>query len=419
MLQALYSRSPNSVTEQLEKVLDKGASNFMGKFYVGYGHKSIGDCGYVTIFVERVSMLAAKAIQDNPLYSGQEASTRYLDFAEQPIINPTDTRAGQEIIDRWMKFYNHSSTPLREHLKTIYPIKEGENPKVYERAIKARSFDILRAFLPCGTTTYLAWSTNLRQAADHINQLLAHPLQEVREVATQIRKELEKRYASSFSHESKEEQRLFREECYKSYFYAPMECPSFETSNLLDSAAIEQFRNLLSSRPKYAELPKWMQELGRVQFKFLLDFGSYRDLQRHRSGVVRMPLVETRWGFQEWYLDQLPPSTRKEAQDLLQHQETAIQQLHCENTRRQYYIPMGYKVPVKMDFGLPAILYLIELRSGKTVHPTLRSKIHLMHDALRNLVPYAAVHADMAPDDWDIRRGKQTIINTETGESIS
>ena len=76
MLQALHSRSTGGLRHHLEVLAKKGADNFMNKFYVGYGDKSIGDCGTTTIFIEGVSMLAAKAIQDNPLYSGQETSTR-------------------------------------------------------------------------------------------------------------------------------------------------------------------------------------------------------------------------------------------------------------------------------------------------------------------------------------------------------
>jgi len=65
MLQALYSRSPQSVREHLLKV-KAGPEKFMARYYVGYNHKSIGDCGTTSIFIENVSMLAAKAIQDNP-----------------------------------------------------------------------------------------------------------------------------------------------------------------------------------------------------------------------------------------------------------------------------------------------------------------------------------------------------------------
>src|SRR6185369_8011003 len=83
MVQALYSRDPRSVKDHLIQVREKGAEKFMANFYVGYGHKSIGDCGTTSIFVENVSMLVAKAVQDWPLYSGQEASTRYLDMGAQ------------------------------------------------------------------------------------------------------------------------------------------------------------------------------------------------------------------------------------------------------------------------------------------------------------------------------------------------
>src|ERR1043166_2231787 len=81
MLQALYSRSDKSVEQHVQKVQERGADKFMASYYVGYGHASIGDCGVTTLFVEDISILACKAIQDNALYSGQETSTRYIDFA--------------------------------------------------------------------------------------------------------------------------------------------------------------------------------------------------------------------------------------------------------------------------------------------------------------------------------------------------
>lgn len=88
MMQALYSRSPKSVAEHVEKVKKTGSGKFMEKFYVGYGHQSIADCGSTTIFIEQISILADKAIQDWPLYSGQETSTRYVDMSKQLIIDP-------------------------------------------------------------------------------------------------------------------------------------------------------------------------------------------------------------------------------------------------------------------------------------------------------------------------------------------
>src|SRR4030042_5043290 len=91
MMQALYSRSPMSVKDHVEKVKQSGSGKFMERFYIGYGHASIADCGSTTIFIEGVSILGDKAIQDWPLYSGQETSTRYVDMAKQLIIDPVQT----------------------------------------------------------------------------------------------------------------------------------------------------------------------------------------------------------------------------------------------------------------------------------------------------------------------------------------
>ncbi len=107
MLQALYSRSPKSVHEHLAKVRKDGSGNFMSQFYVGYGHKSIGDCGTTSIFIEGLSMLAAKAIQQWPLYSGQEASTRYMDFSQAHCVFETPEEDG--IQQQWMRLYRQAT----------------------------------------------------------------------------------------------------------------------------------------------------------------------------------------------------------------------------------------------------------------------------------------------------------------------
>src|SRR5882672_7702009 len=88
MMQALYSRSAKSVVHHALKAREKGADKFMASYYVGYGHSSIGDCGVTTLYLEDISLLACKAVQDNPLYSGQETSTRYIDFSTQRIHDP-------------------------------------------------------------------------------------------------------------------------------------------------------------------------------------------------------------------------------------------------------------------------------------------------------------------------------------------
>ena len=197
MALAMYSRDPQSFDTHLETVKRVGPEKFMAQYYVGYGHRSIGDCGTTTICAENVSMLCAKAIQQWALYNGQEASTRYIDMSKQEIINPLKSHVGEEIQNTWMKVYDKMLTVLPPYLKEKFPMREDENPKVYERAIYAKAFDIARSLLPAGATTYVGWHTNLRQAADHLQELRNHPLDEVRETAEEMATELNKKYPSS------------------------------------------------------------------------------------------------------------------------------------------------------------------------------------------------------------------------------
>jgi len=147
-----------------------------------------------------------------------------------------------------------------------------------------------------------------------------------------------------------------------------------------------------------------------VTFDFLLDFGSFRDIQRHRNGVCRMPLLTTESGFNSWYLGELPESLREEAQALISRQKADINQLKATNELRQYYIALGFNVPCRVTYGLPSTVYVTELRSGRMVHPTLRNIALKMRDALLKEFPDLVMHCDLTPSQWDVSRGLQDIV---------
>jgi thymidylate synthase ThyX len=384
----------------------------MDQFYIGYGHASIGDCGSTTIFIENISMLAAKAIQDNPLYSGQESSTRYIDFSKQPITDPCNRK---EIQDKWMDFYTRSSKPLVDHLLQVYPIKAGEDPKQYERAINARSFDILRGFIPAGATTNVAWHTNLRQASDKLSWMQQHPQQEVRKIAFEIFKTLKEKYPNSFV-KDKPEIAAWKKATLEDYNYKDYRIVTKPDKVIVDFKQVHlpktqynSFKKILTDRPKGAVLPHTLSKYGYIRSSFVIDYGSFRDLQRHRNGIISMPLLTTIQGMHPWYLDQLPPKLKVEATDLLKEQLPAIRSIP-NKVEAQNYIPMGYMVHINIHQSIPAFVYRVELRTSTTVHPTLRMVTQKEALAYRKKFPNHALHVNMMEDDWDIRRGKQTIL---------
>lgn len=420
MLQALYSRSPKSVREHLKQVKKSGPEKFMSKFYVGYGHKSIGDCGTTSIFIENVSMLVAKAVQDNPLYSGQEASTRYLNMADQPIVNPAGTARGEEIQLEWIALYKKVLATLIPLFETRFPREEGQKESIWRKAVKARAFDVARGFLPAGCTTYVAWHTNLRQAADHLKLMRHSRCAEIRETASRIQRALEDRYPSSFSPKRYDEQEIylaksagrfaFYNETPVSLSYASSQ--EFFAVPYLNMTALQRpdIQHLLETRPPKTELHHRFRRFGYIDFEFPLDFGSYRDFQRHRSCVQEMPLLTTDYGIMGWYLHQLPDDLREEVCRVAERQEQAILGLNLPVQEKQYYVAMSYICPIKVACNLPSAVYIAELRSGTTVHPTVRKIAHQIGDTLERLIPGIALHLDRSEGVWDIKRGAQDIV---------
>jgi hypothetical protein len=75
----------------------------------------------------------------------------------------------------------------------------------------------------------------------------------------------------------------------------------------------------------------------------------------------------------------------------------------------QYYLPMGYRVVTRIEAGLPALVYMLEIRSGRTVHPTLRREVLKVVRQFREALPGVALHPDETEDDWSEKRGQHVI----------
>ncbi|HVZ76218.1 MAG TPA: FAD-dependent thymidylate synthase [Candidatus Paceibacterota bacterium] len=431
MLQALHSRSLGGIDAHLLKLAKKGAADFMDLYYVKYGDKSIGDGGTTTIFIEGVSMLVAKAIQDSQLYNGQESSTRYINFETQPFADPHDSAEGKALLESLRAFHLKGVAIMKEELARQHPwdptiqwglSAEDNTEKVWQKAINARAFDIMRAFLPAGAATNLAWHTELRHANDHLLRLRHHPLEEVRVVAEAIGEALAAKYPhSSFSKRYPASEEYVSEWMRRMYYFN--EKPGSRGSNTkrggvcldrstIEPAMLKAYGDLLALRPFKTELPKFMAECGTMQFSFLLDYGSYRDLQRQRSIIQRMPLLTDKHGFEEWYLAQLPEGLRKEAVLFLARYSNGLGKLGLSPLLEQYYVPMGYRVTCRATGDLPALAFVVELRSGITVHPTLRVVAQdiggLMLEQLEGTG--FKLHLDTSPDAFNMKRGTQDIV---------
>ncbi len=135
-----------------------------------------------------------------------------------------------------------------------------------------------------------------------------------------------------------------------------------------------------------------------------------------------MPLFTLRFGFEEWYLEEMPETLENEARNLLESQkitEVFYHQTIDEGVQffsdpllNQYYYPMGYKVPCRISGDLPSTVWLMELRSTAFVHPTLRKRaIQMIKSFEIELGEFGVtIHADQDPHRFDMARGKHDIV---------
>lgn len=420
MLQALYSRSKKSVTEHIEKLKSAGSSSFMEKYYINYNHASVGDMGTVTLFIENVSMIAAKQLQDTALYSGTECSSRYIDFEtdyiDDSVFLPKAMEydlAATDIVDGFSELYTKVKVGMHEHLLSTETKPEGIDNSVWDKTLTARAFDVARGFIVAGARTNLSVHMSLRELLSRYTDLTVNPNEEVRAVNDLILKILQKAYPSSFKVRELNPDQF---DWYEALQYE--NAHGYTGKDLSLDLTVEDsfppiypnFASLAISRPKYTKLPRAFRRLGYINYSDVIDFGGIRDLHRHRPAYIPLPVVNGTLGFNNWYIDMLPDTIREEIKDSVETLFTLMETAPYSETDMQYVYPLGTNVPFNLCCDIPQAVYMVELRSGQTVHPTVRGVIHRLIDKMEHHYPALTLYVDRDPSKLDPKRGTQDII---------
>lgn len=436
-LHAMNSRQPGGFRANLPKMFTKKGlpeENVLGLYYIGYGHQSIGDCGHADVYVDNVSMLVANAFEHWPLFRGQETSSRYVDVTSNGYHLPESLRDGKDDdwMEKWMDFYSRVQKALVEKIRKENPFECTEKcpedvpygkwyekkEKEWESATRARSFDIAGAFLPCGARTNFSGALDLRQWSDLVQILQHHPLDEVRDAANTVHKLLLRDYPNSFKEQERPEKVAYNKAVAKKlfvklfnsnqdFFYA-----MFESDGFIFRAEEYGLQELLEKRSFRYDLPHSSSTIGRIRFGGPLDYRSFRDLHRHRPITWLMPIVSPEWGFEQWYLDQLPEEFVQEAEEMTRHffDWWCNVDADISTTDLQYITPMGFKVPIEAVAPFNAAVYMAELRSGPKVHPTARRFAIALGEFIENSFPGYKFYISKEPDKFCLSRGGDDIV---------
>jgi thymidylate synthase ThyX len=452
MLQALYSRSHTSIEEHLKDLgldsteaseKEKLLQEKMKKFYIGYGHESIGDCGTTTIFIEGVSIIAAKAIQNTPLYSGQESSTRFIEFSNQAeklksILDHhyPDFEYLDDLIPRYYEFYQEVFKAMRLKKAEMLGVNYETVDANLKRSINAWAFDVGRGFLPSGTPTQLSFHGSLRELRKHFMDLTKHPFDEIVCIAQTVLKKLYVLYPNSFKPDDYLTNHSLGETVPFIDSYV-LELTHQKIDHLIvNNGGNKDIKDTTSGLMKYHNESYIHGTIGVISRvgPNALDYGSWRDLQRHRNGYCA-PTIPCICSSNQsslitnWYFDKLPPHL----QDKWLSIADELLSVFIDNNSNtdvcnviSYLLPLGSPIATVVAYNAKQWDYIFDLRLRDTVHPSLikylaeimfamkDQGIHIFYDKYIDRLNNLLENKDNV---ISLKRGSQTILSD--GKAIS
>ena len=413
------------------------ARAFHEKWVVGYGHASVAEHAVVHLAIENVSIVASKVIEDARLASYTEKSTRYVVFdqksyVEPPGLSPAASARYRAIVEGLFAAYLDLMPRVTDALRARTPRAEGTSEAAYAAAIRAQACDLLRGLLPAGTRTNLGLTANARALEMLLTKMLSSPLGECVSLAkamhraslhvapTLVKYAAENPWRKGL-HGSVGEVlrrvytppaagatstmvltqpvRLVRydkdalERVALALTYDGSDAHA-HASGLIDglrhatpSELSEIITAAFAARGPHDPAPRAL-EASTMTFELMLDFGAYRDLQRHRLLTPATQRLGCHLGFE----------TPSELADLgfSEAFHTALlgmyeswTKLEAEHPHEaQYAVPLAYRVRTLWTLNLRELFHVIELRSAKQGHASYRRIAQGMYRTSTSVLPW-------------------------------
>ncbi len=411
---------------RIDNAINK-AIKFMDKWVLGYGHASVAEGAVVGIGLEGVSILATKVIEDNRLSSFIEKSTRYVHFnrnsfyIDEKLKNSEFGEEVENMINELFDFYEKLQEPVLEYVKKTAPLAEGQLEKAWERACAARRFDAVRYVLPAATMTSLGWTVNARELAHGIKKLLSHPINKMQVIGKMLREEGKKVLPSLLKYADRDDylsetnsnmRELVKEYNFEKESGTPVNLISHseDIDDLVVAAIIYKYSNAPMEKVlnKVKEMPKkekekvfdsylekmgphdWpMRELEHVYFTWdiLMDYGAFRDLQRHRI-CTQTPQMTTTFNGYSIPKDIVEAGFKEEFDKIMQKADKLFRKIYEKYPyEAQYIVPLAFKKRYLMTANLREMYHLVKIRTTPQAHESYRNIVRQMYIIMKEKFP--------------------------------
>lgn len=433
---AKCSRSAEPFDKIAKELTDEKAAKFNQRYVVAFGHLSVAEHAAFNIAMEDVSILATKVIEDNRLGSFTERSTRYQIYDKNRYYKPVSVmnskyaevyeKTGNYIFDIYEELY----PIVAEDMKKIYPMTE-DNAKTYETMIKGKTCDVVRYILPVATLTSLGMTLNARNLIYAINKMLSNPLGEMQEIAEDLKKIAEKSIPTlsnmikpinyltetlpalqesvkqiSFNQTKQNENSVTLVDYDKNaedklvvsliYRFSSQSYKTIEDQvNNMSQSEKEEIIDQVLKRRNAMDQP--IRELEHIYYTFdiLMDYGAFRDIQRHRMCTQTNQLVTCDHGYE------IPKKIKElklenkfiSAMDASRVAYEIIKQDFPQEA--QYIVAFAYKKRTLFTWNLRELHHFISLRSRPAGHISYRTIANQIFDELEKVHPLLAKYINV------------------------
>ncbi len=425
------------------------AREFHEKWVVGYGHASVAEHAVAHVAIEDVSMVASKVIEDCRLASYTEKSTRYVRFPRRYYPAPELTGSAgaryRSAIEGLFDVYERLLPQVAGRVAETADRSQFKTDRGFENSCQAQACDALRYLLPAATATNIGLTANARTLEHLISKLLSSPLSELRETGERIRGEATRviptliKYARprDYWRETPPAMRALANELLAAP--DPRDAPANAGVRLVQSPPDAEARLAAAILYEYSDQPYeavWAQlrSLPRADhervigeylarrrthgdpahgytdpplrslehlpftFEIVVDFGAYRDIQRHRMATqtAQRLTCDLGYDFPELVED---CGFRAEFEAAMRQAADTFRELSAEHPEEaQYVVPMAYRRRVLFSWNLRELHHFISLRSARQGHLSYRRIAQQAFTELERAHPFLArfVRVDMA-----------------------
>jgi len=446
---------PGGVDDQIDAVsaLQERARAFAEKYVLGYGHSSVAEHGMVHLALEDVSIIASKLIEDARLASYTEKSTRYVAFDPDKAYYPPRVMADSELGEIYaqavrglLTAYTGWTDDFVAQIKARTPRGEKQSDRAYDAASRATAFDLLRYLLPAATHTNVGLTLNARTLEHLITKLLSQPLEEGRELGAQMKAEAQHvvptllKYAEHNSYRAETSTALEElaqemlgdltpsrssatlsltrrgweperagEVSPVSLVFSDPDADNRLVAAILYGATQRPMETLLaqvallSQEAKERVVDEYLKRRGphdapgraleRIfcTVEMTMDYGAYRDVQRHRMATQTTQALTPALGFEMprefetfGYVDQYQALMAKSADAHRQLCEAGF--IH----ESAYVLPLATRIRVLFTWNLREVTHFVELRSARQGHPSYRKIAQDVYHAVAASYPLIA-----------------------------